>query len=167
MTFVDEHKTTLLLAAASALMATVVALQLAFPVSAPAADDAGSSAAEVPDLADPPAWVPTEFGSYTSILERPLLYVDRRLPAPPEEEVEPQAPLEPLRLKLEGVALAGGSRVALLRGTVSNELINMAEGMTHNGWTLESVQPDRAVFRRDNDVSELPLEVQPGRGRRR
>lgn len=167
MTVMDGHRTTVLLGTASAIMALVVALQLAFPASVPAVEDAGAGEAEVPELADPPAWVPTEFDSYTSILERPLLYTDRRLPAPPEEKAEPQAPREPLRLQLEGVALAGGSRVALLRDETNNTLITMAEGMAHNGWTLDNVQPDRAVFRRDNDVTELPLEIQPGRGRRR
>jgi len=53
----------------------------------------------------------------------------------------------------------------LLRDQSSNSLIHIAEGMTHNGWTLDRIESDKAVFSRDHEVSELDLEVQTGRRR--
>jgi len=63
------------------------------------------------------------------------------------------------------VALSSGSRVALLRDQSDNSLIHLAEGMTHNGWTLDRVESDKAAFSRDSEITELNLEVQTGRRR--
>jgi len=92
-----------------------------------------------------------------------LLYADRKLPAPPPVVAAAEMPKEPLRLKLEGVALGGGSRTALLRDQSDNSLIHLAEGMTHNGWVLELIGSANAVFSRDGEVAELNLDVQTRR----
>jgi len=59
------------------------------------------------------------------------------------------------------------SRIALLRSQGDNVLVQMAEGMTHNGWTLESVLADRAIFKRGDDSTEIELETDTGLRRRR
>ena len=148
------------------ILLVVAAVQLAFPAKPPAITIAGEAAAVLPETKAPPAYVPATLDSFTSILERPLLYRDRKLPVPPPVAAAAEIPKEPLRLKLEGVALGGGSRVALLRDQSDNSLIHLAEGMTHNGWTLDSVESDKAVFSRDGEITELPLDVQTGRRRR-
>lgn len=143
----------------------IAAVQLAFPAQPPAVTIADGTAAELPEISAPPVYVPATFDSFTSVLDRPLFYADRKLPAPPPVVAAPEIPKEPLRLKLEGIALGGGSRIALLRDQTSNSLINIAEGMTHNGWTLDRIESDKAIFSRDSEVTQLDLEVQTGRRR--
>ena len=161
----QTNGTTRVLALMSLGLLVIAAVQLAFPARPPAAATAGGAAPDLPQIKMPPAYVPASFDSFTSILERPLVYADRKLPAPPSVVAAPAIPKEPLRLKLEGVALGGGSRVALFRDQSSNLLVHIAEGMTHNGWTLDRIESDKAVFSRDQEVSELDLEVQTGRQR--
>jgi len=163
---IQTNGTTRVLAMTCLGLLVIAAVQLAFPTQPPATMIAGEGAAALPEIKAPPAYVPATFDSFTSILERPLVYADRKLPAPPPVVAAAEIPKEPLRLKLEGVALSSGSRVALLRDQSSNSLIHIAEGMTHNGWTLDRIESDKAVFSRDHEVSELSLEVQTGRRRR-
>jgi len=163
---IQTNGTTRVLAMTCLGLLVIAAAQLAFPTQPPATMIAGEGAAALPEIKAPPAYVPATFDSFTSILERPLVYADRKLPAPPPVVAAAEIPKEPLRLKLEGVALSSGSRVALLRDQSSNSLIHIAEGMTHNGWTLDRIESDKAVFSRDHEVSELSLEVQTGRRRR-
>ena len=143
----------------------IAAVELSFPTQPPAATIVGEAATVLPEIKVPPAYVPATLDSFTSILERPLLYADRKLPAPPPVVAAVAMPKEPLRLKLEGVALGGGSRIALLRDQTDNSLIHLAEGMSHNGWTLDLIGSDKAAFSHDSEVTELNLEVQTGRRR--
>jgi hypothetical protein len=162
---IQTNGTTRILAMMCLILLVVAAVQLAFPAKPPAITIAGEAAAVLPETKAPPAYVPATLDSFTSILERPLLYRDRKLPVPPPVAAAAEIPKEPLRLKLEGVALGGGSRVALLRDQSDNSLIHLAEGMAHNGWTLDRVESDKATFSRDSDITELNLEVQTGRRR--
>ena len=84
---------------------------------------------------------------------------------PPAEAAA--APPAPLRLKLEGIAIAGGSRVAVLRNLSNKGLVQLAEGESHEGWTLDSLSSVAATFSRDGEQrTELPLDP-AGNGRRR
>jgi hypothetical protein len=136
---IPRSRITHVLGGASLALGLIVALQLAFP-SRPG-DPADPAAAGGGDLAP--------------------LFETRQLPAPPEEAAVPEAPREPLLLVLEGVAISGDSRVALLRDPRGNNLVQVAEGAMHNGWTLESLEGGKAVFTRGDDVTELSIEVAP------
>jgi len=114
-----------------------------------------------------PNYVPPSFESFAEILERPLFYAERKLPEEPKQQAVVAVPPEPLRLHLEGIAIMDESRIALLRSQADNQLVQMAEGMTHNGWTLESVLADRAIFKRGNDSTEIELETDTGSRHRR
>jgi hypothetical protein len=114
-----------------------------------------------------PNYVPQSFESFAEILQRPLFYAERKLPEEPKQQAVVAAPPEPLRLHLEGIAIMDESRIALLRSPGDNQLVQMAEGMTHNGWTLESVLADRAIFKRGDDSTEIELETDTGSRRRR
>lgn len=167
MPVLERHPARTALAALCALLAAIVALELAFPpVAEMPGEDSGTAAAALPDPDQLPAYVPPEFDLFAEVLERPLFYEDRRLPEEPADDPAPAAPREPLRLTLEGIALTNASRVALLRNEADDQLVQMAEGMTHNGWTLERVEPGRAVFSRDGQKTELMLETRPGSARR-
>lgn len=156
---------TRVLAVSCCVTAGLVVIQLLFPATMPESAEAGEIGASVPEIVTPPAYVPPTFDTFAEVLERPLLFAERRLPQAPVEKVE-QAPREPLRLWLEGVALTSASRVALLRDQRNNALVQVAEGMMHNGWTLEKVERDKAIFVRDSERTELTLEAGTDRRRR-
>lgn len=110
-------------------------------------------------------FTPTPLQEFAEILERPLLFASRRIPV--EEIVAIAAtPRASLRLKLEGIAIGGDSRTALLRNTTNHQLLQLEEGQTHDGWTLETLSAVSAIFRRGEESSELVLETAPT-GRRR
>ena len=64
----------------------------------------------------------------------------------------------PLRLKLEGIAIAGGARVAVLRNLSGNGLMQLTEGDSHDGWTLDTLSSNSATFSRGAQTSELLLD---------
>ncbi len=112
-------------------------------------------------------FIPNPESSYIEILERPLLFEGRRLPPEPVVSAEAAKPKSPLRLKLEGVAISPDSRVALLRNLGDNQLLQLAEGMSFDGWTLENVNASAATFTRGKDLSEILLETETNTRRRR
>lgn len=152
------NRSTQALIAANLVVALVLALQLVYP--------AAPSAAAAATLADDDASLP-EFGStaltppalaaLADMLERPLFYDDRRMPQPPEVKAAPPPP-KPLMLSLQGVALAGGSRVAVLRNTSNKLLLQLAEGDMHDGWTLDELTSTSARFSRGPQTAELVLD---------
>lgn len=111
-------------------------------------------------------FVPRRFDDYSQILERPLMFADRKMPPEPEVAAEPTKPRSPLRLKLEGVAISADTRVALLRNTSDNRLLQLAEGSEHDGWTLEKLGTSHAIFRRGKETTEIAMEVAAGDRRR-
>lgn len=159
---IPRSRITHVLGGASLALGLIVALQLAFPSSpGDPADPAAAGGGDLAPLEELPPYVAPAFESFSEVLERPLFFETRQLPAPPEEAAVPEAPREPLLLVLEGVAISGDSRVALLRDPRGNNLVQVAEGAMHNGWTLESLEGGKAVFTRGDDVTELSIEVAP------
>ncbi len=151
------------LSAAAAVLTLTVVLELLYPARPADADVVVSETATavVPDFGDS-SYLPPSLAELNEMLERPLFYNDRRMPEPPSP-VAVEAPT-PLRLKLEGVAITTESRVAVLRNLENNQLVQLAEGMKHESWTLDSVTADGASFSRGQQVSTLALD--PGSGRR-
>ena len=159
-------KPTQALLATNVILGLVVALQLSFP-AAPAADETAElpdSEASLPEFGSA-ALNPPHLSELVAMLERPLFFNDRRMPEPPADTTPPPPP-KPLMLMLQGVALAGGSRVAVLRNTSNKLLLQLAEGDKHDGWTLDEVTPTSARFSRGEQVTELQLDPDTG-GRRR
>lgn len=157
---------TQLLIAANVVLALIVSVQLLLPAQPSVANAAVAADNEVtlPDFGDTAIAGPP-ISQLVDMMERPLFYIDRRMPEP---EVEKAAtPPAPLRLKLEGIAIAGGSRVAVLRNLNGNGLIQLAEGESHDGWTLDALSSVSATFSRDGEQrTELPLDP-AGNGKRR
>jgi len=149
---------TRLLIAANVVLSIVIALQLTYPARPNLAQSAGppESVSALPEFGDislnPPRVV-----DLADMLGRPLFFVDRRLPEP-RVEAAPPPPPTPLRLKLEGVAISGGDRIAVLRDLNNNQLVQLAEGGAHDGWQLESVTSNSASFNRGAQQTELLLD---------
>jgi len=143
------------LAGAALVLGLVIAVQLVLPGRSydPAAADLPVDDS-LPDFGSTP-FDPPSMTDLSETLDRPLFFPDRRLPVAPARA---DAPSEPLRLRLEGVAIVGDSRVALLRDTSNNQLLQLAEGMSHDGWVLEAVESGSARFARGSELTEVPLE---------
>ena len=150
---------TKVLVAANLLMGLVVAAQLLLPAQPGAANAAttGDEQTALPEFGDTGVAAPP-MAQLVDMMERPLFFPDRRLPEPEVEEAPPP-PMTPLRLKLEGIAIAGGSRVAVLLNLNGKSLMQLAEGESHEGWTLDSVTSTSARFSRsDGQTAELSLD---------
>jgi hypothetical protein len=149
------------------VLAVIIAIELAYPART---GETGVAAAE-PALTEAPsfedsAYFPPRLDDLAEMLDRPLFYADRRMPVQPKPTAAPVAPT-PLRLQLEGVAITADSRVAVLRDLKNNQLLQLTEGMSHDGWTLDAVTASSATFKRDAEIQELPLEADTGKRRSR
>lgn len=151
------HRPTQALIAAAVVLGVVIAVQVALPaaqVGLPSADD-GTVDDSLPDFGNS-RFEPPSMAELSEMLDRPLFFPDRRLP---QVAAPAEAPRTPLRLRLEGIAIMADSRVAVLRNTANNQLLQLAEGMSHDGWTLDSIESDSVRFVRGPEVAELPLET--------
>jgi hypothetical protein len=152
------------LIAINATLAMVIALQISFPSSPSNGSTVagGDVSALLPDFGDA-VLNPPSMADLPNMLDRPLFFANRRMPKPAAEA--PPPPPTPLRLKLEGVALSGGARIAVLRNLQNNQLVQLEEGDGHDGWTMDSLSSTSASFSRGEQRTELPLE--PNTGNRR
>ena len=128
------------LIAANAVLALTVSAELLFPAQPGTANAAAATeaASSLPEFGDATVAAPP-IGQLVDMLERPLFFVDRRMPQP-EVETAAAPPPTPLRLKLEGIAIAGGARVAVLRNLNGNGLLQLVEH--------RNVQPQRGAAHR-------------------
>lgn len=163
----DLNRPTRLLIAGNLVLGLIVAAELLIPTQPGIANAAMADESNValPDFGETTIAAPP-ISQLVDMMERPLFYIERRMPEP-EVETAPPPPPAPLRLKLEGIAIAGGSRVAVLRNLNGNGLVQLAEGEGHEGWTLDEISSNSAKFSRNGEQStELPLEP-VGNNRRR
>ena len=154
---IDLSRPTRLLIVANVVLALIVSAELALPAGPAAANAviADNEHSSLPEFGDTNISAPP-VSQLLDMVERPLFYIDRRMPQP---EVASTAPPAPLRLKLEGIAIAGGARVAVLRNQNGNSLVQLAEGDLHDGWTLDVLTSTSATFSRNGEQStELLLD---------
>ena len=147
----------------NALLVLIIALQFTFPARSNSSVDGGQADASelLPDFGNTSFNAPA-MADLPDVLERPLFFVERRMPEP---EIAATPSATPLQLKLEGVALSGGARIAVLRNLQNNQLVQLEEGESHEGWTLDSLTSTAASFSRGDQRTELPLD--PNTGTRR
>ena len=160
-------RTTQALIASIALLSLFITVHLLYP-AAPSNDATGAlpdDEAALPKFGSE-ALTPPALANLGEMLERPLFYDDRRMPEPPKDETPPPPP-KPLMLKLQGVAMSGGSRVAVFRNTSNKLLLQMVEGEIHDGWTLEQITSSAARFSRGAQTAELAVDPGAGSDQRR
>jgi len=145
------------LLAVNAVLVASIALQFVFPPGpSGAAKNRIETLAELPDFGTPRS-APPDLVAFSEMVERPLFYENRRTPEPPKS-VEIVVMPQELQLKLLGVAIYGGARAAVLRNLKNNQVLFLAEGQVHGGWTLESVSSTAARFSRGDELTEISLE---------
>jgi general secretion pathway protein N len=156
---------TRLLIGANVVLAMIVTAELLLPAQPGAANAAaaGDAEATLPEFGDTTIAAPP-VSQLANMVERPLFYIDRRMPEP--EVASAAAPI-PLELTLEGIAIAGGARVAVLRNLNGNSLVQLAVGDLHDGWTLDALTATSATFSRNGGQSTELLLDPVGNGRRR
>lgn len=139
------------------LVLVIVAETLLAPVPDELIVTADEPVAESENLETPRTqYVHPDLSRYSDALARPVFFASRKMPEPlPEEKPSPALPL---RLKLEGVAISGDNRVAVLRDLGSNGLVQLSLGALHNGWRLDELNKTRVVFSRDGTRTELTLD---------
>jgi type II secretory pathway component PulC len=101
-----------------------------------------------------------EFGRYSSIMERPVFFSDRRLPVvelagqgdPDDLEVEPIGTEEvsDLRAGVAGIVITPEMKLAMVRDDEAGKTFVLREGMSLEGeqaaWMIESIQPREVSF---------------------
>ena len=96
---------------------------------------------------------------FSEILNRPL-FVQGRMPYEEEKIENISAPvMSPLRLSLEGVVLSPESRVAVVKDLSTNEIIRLGVGISHNGWRVQSIEPQTVEFERNGEVQSINIEL--------
>lgn len=106
-------------------------------------------------------YTPPPVRAFDEILKRPLFSESRLPPPPPEKVAATSAPVVAhIRLKLEGIAITPETRIAVLRDLTTQKMLHLAEGAMHNGWKLESLHADRALFKHNQQTVELELEIE-------
>ena len=99
---------------------------------------------------------------YADILSRPLFNRSRR---PEIAQENPQASRDnetqgtpAANISLNGVVVARGRRVALLRLDNDPKVMHVAEGQQAGGWVIEAIRADRIILRRGDTASEVALD---------
>jgi Type II secretion system protein C len=99
---------------------------------------------------------------YEDILSRPLFNRSRR---PEIAQENPQASGDnetqgtpAANISLNGIVVARGRRVALLRLDNDPKVMHVAEGQQAGGWLIEAIRADRIILRRGDTASEVALD---------
>ena len=159
MSKVRISRPTQMLIAANLVLVIAVTTELLLPARPATAHEGATDGGSVtlPEFNSATLDAPS-LSQLVDLMERPLFYPDRRMPEPAAQQA-PAAPSMPLRLKLEGIAIAGGSRIAVLRNPTGSGLVQLTEGDSHEGWTLDALTSTSARFSRDDgQTSELLLD---------
>ena len=160
----------------SALLPFVLCLALGYLIyfelgSAPTllrADPADPPSPErIAALPDRPVFAMPPIESFSEIAARPLFSESRRPPGPaaepePEPETKPgKAAAVVVRrglFVLVGVVITARTRLAIVRQRTAREAVRLVEGQQIEGWTVDSIQPDRVLFRQGAAVEEVRLD---------
>ena len=152
----DNPITNLLLTSCLVLMLIVTAEWLVpYKVDTRDDDESGAPIDDGIPAGAQSRYVHPHIDNFPEILARPIFFSNRQMP--PQPVAEALAVRTPLRLKLEGIAIAANTRVAVLRDQGSNQLVQLSVGMSHNDWLLEDVTSATAIFRHGDDVTSLSL----------
>ncbi len=154
---------TLILVAALALLGVAVLAQMLLLGRVDIDRIPASGTTAVDDVqADVPETGLAEFEQYTSIMERPVFFSDRRLPVveladqddPGDiddiEPIEPEEEVSELRAGIAGIVITPEMKLAMVRDDEAGKTFVLREGMSLEGeqaaWMIETIQPREVSF---------------------
>ena len=143
------------LAALCAVLAVVVAVELATIGRSPAAAPRKVAAGEAKLLPSVAAVSPEQ--AYPETGARPL-WIPTRRPAPPA--AAQQASFARGQYILQGVTIAGGTRIALLRDKTSGRIHRVEQGKDVNGIQVAEVDAEKVTLAQGSEREVLELRVQ-------
>jgi len=151
----DNNRLTPVLSIICALLLLIIAIELVVSRQGAEAQETATKkvAASRPSLRNL-TYNPPAVYEFDEIVDRHLFMADRR----PAKESAPEIAAAPIRLRLEGVAMISGAKVAVVRDMSNDQLLRLSEGMSHRDWIVESVDAVGATFTRDEESVRLLLE---------
>lgn len=109
----------------------------------------------------PPLDAPNPEQAYPEMVARPL-FVPLRRPAPPALSPAQQT-MKRGQFVLQGVTIAGDTRIALLREKATGHVVRAEKGKDVNGLTVVEVTPESVTLAQGKEQEVLPLQVlKPG-----
>jgi general secretion pathway protein N len=148
------------LAVVCLVLASIVAIELAtIGRGSPAAAPRKVAASEAKLL--PPVAAVAPEAAYPETASRPL-WIPTRRPAPPA--VVQQASFQRGQFTLQGVIVAGGTRIAMLRDKTSGRIHRVEQGREVNGLQVAEVDNDKVVLAAGGDREVVELRVTKGAG---
>jgi len=147
------------LAVVAALLVIAIGLETGFGARLGPAIPAGVSKPAAPFEAKLlPALAATDpERSYPEMAARPL-FVPLRRPAPPAEPAQ-QVNLKRGLYTLQGVTIAGDTRIALLREKSSGHIVRAEKGKDLNGMKIAEVTPESVTLAVGTEQEVIPLQV--------
>ncbi len=134
-----------LILAACAGLAWFNVQQLRAPPPGPVAV-AGSAPAPLPELPAEVRFDMAPVETFSAVVERPLFSPTRR--PPPQGTATIESPEPELDVTLVGVIISAAGRIAIVKAKGASQFARVSAGDSFQGWTLDSIEPDRVSFRR-------------------
>jgi hypothetical protein len=151
------------LAVAAAGLAVVIGFETGFGVRLAPSIPAGTGRPAAPFVAKllPPFTATSAEQAYPEMVARPL-FVPLRRPAPAPEAAA-QSVMKRGQYVLQGVTIAGDTRIALLKEKATGHIVRVEKGHEVNGMKLSEVNPEAVTLSQGSEQEVLPLQVvRPG-----
>ena len=155
--FLRRNPMVAVLAAICVGLAIIVAVELATLSTTPPAGAAKKAAPAEAKLL-PPLAAASPDGAYPETTARPL-WIPTRRPAPPAVAPTQQAFVRD-QFVLQGVIMAGGTRIALLKEKASGRIHRVELGRDINGLHVAEVEPERVTLTQGGEREVIDLRVQ-------
>ena len=130
----------------------------------------GICAMAVPALAqsDQPAQpVLPPIDTLSETVERPLFLPDRRPPTI-DEAAEESENAESGLFTLVGIIVSPTQRIALVKVSGSQDVLQLSEGQQANGWTVLQIRPEEVIFESNDKTETIELiDIKAPKARRR
>ena len=149
---------------AAALVAAVLLVVIGFETgwgkrlrpALPAVAAKGSAGVDARVLPTVVARAPEQ--AYPESVERPL-FVPSRRPAPAAPPPAAAPAMAKGTLTLQGVTIAGGNRIAMLREKQSGRIHRIEQGKQVNGMSVATIESDHVVLRLGDESETVPMLV--------
>lgn len=122
---------------------------------------AGAGSAPQPELPAEVSFAMAPAETFSAVVERPLFSPTRR--PPPGGTATIESPEPELDVTLVGIIISAEERIAIFKAKGVSQFARLSVGDSFQGWTLESIEPDRVSFQRGEieEYIELAYEEPP------